>query len=164
MLDLYWTLARPLLFKLDVETAHNRVIGALGRTPRAARRTLSALAGPPADGLALSLGPLRLGGPIGLAAGLDKDGEAVEVWPALGFGFVEIGTVTAHPQPGNPKPRCFRLVDEGALINRMGFNNAGSEALAGRLLDLKERGRWPAVPVAPAAAARRMAQAHRGPR
>jgi dihydroorotate dehydrogenase len=76
---------------------------------------------------------VRWRNPVGLAAGLDKDGVAIPFWAALGFGAVEVGTVTAHPQPGNPRPRLFRLVDERAIVNRMGFNNLGSEALARRL-------------------------------
>jgi dihydroorotate dehydrogenase len=71
--------------------------------------------------------------PIGLAAGFDKDAVAVDKWAGLGFGFVEVGTVTWHPQPGNPKPRMFRLPAERALINRLGFNNSGAEAMARRL-------------------------------
>jgi dihydroorotate dehydrogenase len=90
---------------------------------------------------------LTLRGPIGLAAGLDKDGEAITFWPSLGFGFIEIGTVTALAQAGNPQPRLFRLKNERALINRMGFNNEGSEALAETLSDLRSTGRWPDVPV-----------------
>ena len=147
MLDLSWRLLRPLLFSLDAETAHRLTLGALGAAPRLAAGLLSALAGAPSPALARRLGPLTLASPVGLAAGLDKDGEAIEVWPALGFGFVEIGTVTALPQPGNPRPRLFRLRPERALINRMGFNNHGSEALAARLRRLRESGRWPSVPV-----------------
>jgi dihydroorotate dehydrogenase len=76
---------------------------------------------------------IRFPGPVGLAAGMDKNGIALPAWRALGFGFVEVGTVTAHPQPGNEKPRLFRLVESEAVINRMGFNNLGSAALADRL-------------------------------
>jgi dihydroorotate dehydrogenase len=76
---------------------------------------------------------VRFPNPVGLAAGMDKNGVALGAWPALGFGFVEVGTVTAHAQPGNDKPRVFRLRDSEAVINRMGFNNAGAAALAERL-------------------------------
>jgi dihydroorotate dehydrogenase len=86
---------------------------------------------------------VRFPNPVGLAAGLDKDGQALLAWPALGFGFVEVGTVTQHAQRGNDKPRLFRLPDSEAVINRMGFNNAGAEALRGRLRRLDERGRLP---------------------
>jgi dihydroorotate dehydrogenase len=85
--------------------------------------------------------------PIGLAAGLDKNGVALPAWAALGFGFIEIGTVTATAQPGNPKPRIFRLPAQQALINRLGFNNDGADTIAKRLGKLRESGRWPAVPV-----------------
>jgi dihydroorotate dehydrogenase len=90
---------------------------------------------------------LNFSNPIGLAAGLDKNGVALPAWAALGFGFIEIGTVTAQAQPGNPKPRIFRLPAEQALINRLGFNNDGADAIAQRLARLRESGRWPAVPV-----------------
>jgi dihydroorotate dehydrogenase len=76
---------------------------------------------------------VRFPGPVGLAAGMDKDGRALRAWPAFGFGFVEVGTVTWHAQPGNPRPRLFRLPASEAVINRMGFNNGGAEALAARL-------------------------------
>jgi len=129
---------RPALFRLgggDPETAHEwtlRRLAALSRRP-AALATLRARYAVPA--------PRRVFGvdfpnPVGLAAGMDKDGAALPAWPALGFGFVEVGTVTRHPQPGNPRPRLFRLPDSGAVINRMGFNNAGAEALAQRLRTL----------------------------
>ncbi len=85
--------------------------------------------------------------PIGLAAGLDKNGVAIPAWAALGFGFIEIGTVTAKAQPGNPKPRIFRLPEQQALINRLGFNNDGADAIAERLRRLRSSGRWPSVPV-----------------
>jgi dihydroorotate dehydrogenase len=78
---------------------------------------------------------------------LDKNGVALPAWAALGFGFIEIGTVTAKAQPGNPKPRIFRLPGQQALINRLGFNNDGADAIAERLGRLRRSGRWPAVPV-----------------
>ena len=82
---------------------------------------------------------LRFRNPVGLGAGFDKDGLAIGGWAALGFGFVELGTVTPRPQPGNPRPRLFRLPRDRALVNRMGFNNAGAEALAGRIADARPR-------------------------
>lgn len=82
---------------------------------------------------------LKFRNPVGLAAGFDKDAKYIEVMEALGFGFVEIGTVTPMPQPGNDKPRLFRLVQDKAVINRMGFNNQGADVIAARLRDLKER-------------------------
>ncbi len=96
---------------------------------------------------AVSVCGLRFANPVGLAAGLDKNGLAIPFWPTLGFGFIEVGTVTAHPQPGNPHPRLFRIPSERALINRMGFNNHGSEALAHRLRRLRASDKWPSVPV-----------------
>lgn len=85
--------------------------------------------------------------PIGLAAGMDKNAIALPAWEALGFGFIEIGTITAQAQPGNPAPRLFRYPRQQALINRMGFNNDGAAAVARRLEKLKISGRWPRIPV-----------------
>ncbi len=90
---------------------------------------------------------LNFPNPVGLAAGFDKDAEALPAWEALGFGFVEVGTVTALPQPGNPPPRCFRYPTLKALVNRMGFNNEGADTVAARLDHLKQSGRWPGIPV-----------------
>src|SRR5207253_7148315 len=84
---------------------------------------------------------------VGLAAGLDKNGVALPAWEALGFSFVEIGTVTSEPQPGNPRPRIFRYPKQKALINRLGFNNDGAETIANRLAELRDRGGWPGIPV-----------------
>jgi dihydroorotate dehydrogenase len=83
---------------------------------------------------------LHFQNPVGLAAGLDKEAEAVPAWQRMGFGFIEVGTVTALPQPGNPRPRLFRLPADGAIINRMGFNNTGAEAMGVRLERLRARG------------------------
>lgn len=109
-----------------------RRLSALSRTPGALAvlRARYAVAAP------RTVFGVRFPNPVGLAAGMDKDGVALPAWPALGFGFVEVGTVTAYPQPGNPRPRLFRLPDSEAVINRMGFNNAGAEALAARLAAL----------------------------
>jgi dihydroorotate dehydrogenase len=82
-----------------------------------------------------------------LAAGLDKNGVALSAWEALGFSFVEIGTVTAQAQPGNPRPRIFRYPEQNALINRLGFNNDGAEVVANHLTELRDRGGWPGIPV-----------------
>ena len=78
---------------------------------------------------------------------MDKDARALPAWEALGFGFIEVGTVTALPQPGNPKPRCFRHPESRVLVNRMGFNNEGADIISKRLARLKASGRWPSVPV-----------------
>lgn len=115
-----------LLRTLDPETAHQLAIKALQVTP---------LPAPPTDDpvLRTRVGRLDLPNPVGLAAGLDKNGEALHGLARLGFGFVECGSVTPLAQPGNPKPRLFRLYEDRAIINRMGFNNAGLDAFAGRL-------------------------------
>ncbi|WP_184537368.1 quinone-dependent dihydroorotate dehydrogenase [Micromonospora polyrhachis] len=131
-------LVRPVLFRLgggDAETAHRwttRRLAGLSRRPAA----LAALRSRYAVSAPRTVFGVDFPNPVGLAAGMDKDGHALPAWPALGFGFVEVGTVTAHAQPGNPRPRLFRLPTSTAVINRMGFNNAGAEALAGRLAAL----------------------------
>ncbi len=124
---------RPVLFRLgggDAEAAHDftlRRLSALGARPRALLRRRYAVHNP------VDVFGVRFPNPVGLAAGMDKNGVALPAWPALGFGFVEVGTVTAHAQPGNDRPRLFRLPGSEAVINRMGFNNAGAAALAARL-------------------------------
>lgn len=143
LLDTLWRVARPLLFRMDPERAHELTFRGLPLvTPVVATMRLR-----PDPILRRTVGPLSWGGPVGLAAGLDKDGVAIPLWAALGFGAVEVGTVTGQAQPGNPRPRLFRLVEERALINRMGFNNRGAVALSARLARLREAGRWPTVPV-----------------
>jgi dihydroorotate dehydrogenase len=116
----------------DPEVAHTRTLAALARLGHwpGAVAALARYFGPPAPRTVFGV---RFPNPVGLAAGMDKDGTALPAWPALGFGFVEVGTVTRHAQPGNPRPRLFRLPASEAVINRMGFNNAGAEALAARL-------------------------------
>jgi dihydroorotate dehydrogenase len=124
---------RPVLFRVgggDAEAAHEftlRRLARLGPRPLALLRRRYATAEP------VEVFGVRFPNPVGLAAGMDKNGVALPAWPALGFGFVEVGTVTAHAQPGNDRPRLFRLRDSEAVINRMGFNNAGAAALAERL-------------------------------
>jgi dihydroorotate dehydrogenase len=138
----YSRLARPVLFRLgggDAEAAHEwtlRRLATLSRHP-AALRAVRRLA---PKGTPRTVFGLTFPNPVGLAAGLDKDGRALAAWPSLGFGFVEVGTVTAVAQPGNPRPRMFRLPAEEAVINRMGFNNAGAAALAARLAALRPLG------------------------
>ena len=146
MKNLYERLVRPLLFSLEPEAAHHFAIASLRRVSQfdPALRALKQFT-PPSRPKALF--GLNFPNPIGLAAGLDKNGVALPAWAALGFGFIEIGTVTAMPQPGNPKPRIFRLPEQQALINRLGFNNDGAEAIAKRLSRLHGSGRWPGVPV-----------------
>ncbi|HEV2860677.1 MAG TPA: quinone-dependent dihydroorotate dehydrogenase [Pyrinomonadaceae bacterium] len=131
---LYRSILRPLLFRLPPETAHELALHALtagfgaGAARRAARRRLAR----PLFGELRRFG-LRFENPVGVAAGFDKNGVAAHALAALGFGFVEVGTVTRLAQPGNPRPRLFRLPLDRALINRLGFNNAGAAALAERL-------------------------------
>ena len=120
-----YTLARPLLFGLDPEQAHELMLGALSRLQRTPLECL--MAQTRVDDPVLLAG-LRFANRIGLAAGLDKNGRCIDAFAAMGFGSVEVGTVTPLPQSGNPKPRVFRLTEAEALINRLGFNNDGLEA------------------------------------
>lgn len=128
----YLTILRPLLFRLNAEAAHNLAMFAItrgiirGRLLRDPRLRVSAMG-------------LEFPNPLGLAAGFDKNALAVERWAGFGFGFAELGTVTSRPQPGNPKPRLFRFPEQKAVVNRMGFNNEGSEAVARRLAGTKAR-------------------------
>ena len=140
-MDIYQAAIRPLLFsglKADPEWLHRQVMGNLKRLDQMGDR-------PPARWVRHSLQQafcfshpclqqtlwgLTFANPIGLAAGFDKDGVAAGIWADFGFGFAELGTVTCHAQPGNPTPRLFRLVQDGAVLNRMGFNNRGAAALA----------------------------------
>lgn len=131
--------ARPLLFRLgggDPEGAHEWTLKRLEQLSRwqGLVRVLHRRYGAP--GAACTVFGLRFPSPVGLAAGADKDGRALPAWHGLGFGFVEVGTVTRHSQPGNPRPRLFRLPASEAIINRMGFNNRGADALATRLAAL----------------------------
>ncbi len=128
-----YALARPLLFTLDAETAHGLTIRALktGLLPPAPR---------PDPILATQVAGLALPSPLGLAAGFDKNAEVPDAVLRMGFGFAEVGTITPLPQTGNPKPRMFRLVEDGAVINRLGFNNHGLAAALVRLKARKRRG------------------------
>lgn len=138
----YERFVRPLLFVLDPESAHHFAIASLRRASDVdlALRPLNAFRPPPQP---KELFGLHFPNPLGLAAGFDKNGVALPAWAALGFGFVEIGTVTAKSQAGNPKPRIFRLPAQNAIINRLGFNNEGADLIAARLRKLKRSGRWP---------------------
>ena len=123
---LAFPLARPILHRLDAERAHDLTLAVLKRLP--------AMAPPPADpSLAVGAFGLDFANPLGLAAGFDKNAEVPDAMLAMGFGFVEVGTLTPRPQDGNPRPRLFRLEADGAVINRMGFNNGGHAAARARL-------------------------------
>ncbi|MCK9262111.1 MAG: quinone-dependent dihydroorotate dehydrogenase [Azoarcus sp.] len=129
-----YNIARPLLFSLDAETAHEFTLASLhlaGRVLPAAKPTVAE----PVEVMGLSF-PNR----IGLAAGLDKNGEAIDGLALIGFGFIEIGTITPRPQPGNPRPRMFRLPEVRGIINRMGFNNHGVDTLVANVQHAKFKG------------------------
>jgi dihydroorotate dehydrogenase len=120
-----YALARNLLFRLDAEHAHELSLGLFRRFPQLSTAPFRcAVAADP-----VCLFGIEFPNRVGLAAGLDKNGECLPAWQALGFGFVEVGTVTPRPQPGNPKPRMFRLPAQQAIINRLGFNNKGVDYL-----------------------------------
>lgn len=128
-----YSLIRPALFALDAERAHGLALAALKLMPGGKAQE----GGGP---LSSSIAGLTFPNPLGLGAGFDKDGEVPDAALGLGFGFTEIGSVTPLPQPGNPKPRLFRLAEDRAVINRMGFNNKGGAAAAARLLARRARG------------------------
>ncbi len=143
-MDIYQLAVRPLLFsalKADPEAVHKQSLALLHSIDSTPRSPLSKLAKASFQQyfcrsdrkLEQSVFGLNFPNPVGLAAGFDKDGIAAGLWQYLGFGFAELGTVTYHPQPGNPQPRLFRLPQDRAALNRMGFNNLGSEAMAAAL-------------------------------
>jgi dihydroorotate dehydrogenase len=137
---IYERVFRSLLFAFDPETAHQMALAFL-------KFAGSALPKPADASKPISEFDLQFRHRIGLAAGFDKNGVALPAWEALGFAFAEIGTVTAQPQPGNPRPRIFRYSRQQALINRLGFNNDGADVIAERLGRLGALGRWPRIPV-----------------
>jgi dihydroorotate dehydrogenase len=127
-----YRLLRPALFMLDAERAHRLALAAL---------KLAGSAAPPEPGpVAVDAAGLDFPNPLGIAAGFDKDGEVPDALLGLGFGFAEVGSITPLPQGGNPRPRLFRLIEDRAVINRMGFNNGGGEEAARRLAARKRRG------------------------
>jgi dihydroorotate dehydrogenase len=140
----YQSAVRPILFSLDAEFAHERTLEMLsvaGKLPFVSSHQAFTHAR-----LRACVAGIEFPNPIGLAAGCDKNGKAIPIWPRFGFGFVEVGTITAQPQPGNPRPRVFRLPSEKALINRLGFNGEGSTVVANRLALLR-RGRPLPIPL-----------------
>ncbi|HET8748909.1 MAG TPA: quinone-dependent dihydroorotate dehydrogenase [Ramlibacter sp.] len=126
-----YALARPFLFGLDAEAAHELTLGTLARLNATPLQRVWRNAFVPDP---IELAGLRFPNRIGLAAGLDKNARCIDALGAMGFGFVEVGTVTPRPQPGNPRPRIFRLPQADALINRLGFNNDGLDAFVGNVL------------------------------
>jgi dihydroorotate dehydrogenase len=143
----YQNFFRPLLFKKDSERAHALILRQLafaGRRKFTRNLVEKFFAAPE---LPIELFGLKFPNPVGVAAGMDKNADAVPIWEKLGFGFCELGGVTWHAQTGNPKPRMFRAVADEAVINRMGFNNCGAEILAQKLCDWKNSNRWPKHPV-----------------
>lgn len=132
-----YALLRTLLFRLDAETSHNLSLNAMSLLHRA---HLLGLLAPKIPDAPVTVMGIRFPNPLGLAAGLDKNGDHVDALGRLGFGFVELGTVTPRPQPGNPKPRLFRLVQKEAIINRMGFNNKGVAHLLQQVRKAKYKG------------------------
>ena len=127
-----YRLARPVLFTLDPERAHGLAIAAL--------RALPGRPAPTGGPLEIRVAGLAFPNPVGMAAGFDKDGEVPDALLGQGFGFAEVGSITPRPQAGNPQPRLFRLAEDGAVINRMGFNNGGAVAAAARLAARERRG------------------------
>jgi dihydroorotate dehydrogenase len=139
-MNFYADVLRPLAFRKDPEWVHERAMEWISRGFGSGRWLVGDI---PHDArLAQSIAGITFPNPIGLAAGFDKDGRAVNHWHRFGFGFAEIGTVTAHGQPGNECPRLFRLPEDIALINRMGFNNSGADAMATRLAEA-----FPKIPI-----------------
>lgn len=136
---IYKPLLKPLLFKLNAEKAHELAVSLASRTHHSAwlQKLVSAIYNQSYAGLEQKLFGLTFPNPIGLAAGFDKNGTTPLAMQALGFGFVEVGSITAKPSPGNPRPRAFRLPDDRSLINRMGLNNEGADVITERLSGLK---------------------------
>src|SRR5262245_43596045 len=144
---LYGRVIRPILFTQDAELAHERTTRTLSWVSRAeiVCDAVESIFGAPS--LPVDLFGLRFPIQVGLAACMDNHADAVPALAALGFVFSELGGVTWHAQPGNPQPRLFRAVPEEAIVNRMGFNNPGAEALAAKLAQWRASGRWPNHPV-----------------
>src|SRR6185437_10755316 len=143
----YRNALRPILFSQDAESIHNRTMGWLNWAWRheVVCEAMRSFLGAPE--LPVELFGLKFPNPVGLAAGMDKNANAWPAWAAMGFGFTDLGAATWHAQPGNPQPRVFRAIAEEAIVNRMGFNNRGAEAIAEKLVDWKKLGRWPKHPV-----------------
>jgi len=143
---IYKTFLRPLLFLGDAEKTHEQTLAILSKLGFL-EGALESIYRVEDERLQVKIGSLTFPNPVGLAAGFDKNGRAIRTWPGFGFGFMEIGAVTAHPQPGNPKPRLFRLPKDQALINRLGFNNDGAEKIGNRLKTPKKNSKPARIPL-----------------
>jgi dihydroorotate dehydrogenase len=143
---IYKSLVRPLLFRKDPEDSHERILCLLARLEMFSE-VLEGFYQVEDERLVVKLGALTFPNPVGLAAGFDKNALAPKMLSAFGFGFMEVGAITAQAQPGNPKPRLYRLPEDDALINRLGFNNEGAAAIAKRLERLRVRGKRPKIPL-----------------
>ncbi|MGE5220226.1 MAG: quinone-dependent dihydroorotate dehydrogenase [Chloroflexota bacterium] len=143
---LYKSVIRPLLFRKDPEASHEMMLALLAKAERIAG-LIEKLYRVEDKRLAVTVGPLRFGNPVGLAGGFDKNAIAPKAIASFGFGFMEIGAVTAQAQPGNPKPRLYRLPEDHALINRLGFNNEGAAAIAAKFERMAARGGRPDIPI-----------------
>ena len=143
---LYKSLLRPLLFQKDPESSHEMILRLLARLEFLSG-VLEEFYKLEDERLIVKVGPLTFLNPVGLAAGFDKNALAPKTISAFGFGFMEVGAITAQGQPGNPKPRLYRLPEDDALINRLGFNNEGAAAIASKLERLRARGGWPKIPL-----------------
>lgn len=141
-----YKLFRPLLFSMPPETVHHATLAGL-KFSKPLLPLLSLFLTSKDSRLERKVFGLRFPNPVGLAAGLDKNGELADTWGKIGFGFAELGTFTALPQQGNEPPRVFRVPPQKALINRMGFPNVGAEVVAFHLKRLKQSGRWPSIPI-----------------
>lgn len=144
---LYRNVIRRALFTQNPEEIHcltMKILGMVSRSPRTCRLLENYFGSPE---LPVDLFGLKFPNPLGLAAGMDKTAEALPAWFMLGYGFCELGAVTWIPQPGNPKPRMFRAISSGGIINRMGFNNEGAAAMAEKLEKWRAMGLWPHHPV-----------------
>lgn len=136
--SLYKSCIRPIIFKFNPETAHNMIMGQMRFMSKS--KLLTAMISQNVASKPVKVMGIDFPNPVGLAAGLDKDGEAIDAFGALGFGFIEVGTVTPKPQPGNDKPRLFRIIPKKAIINRMGFNNHGVDNLVENIKKSRYKG------------------------
>jgi dihydroorotate dehydrogenase len=143
---LYKSIIRPLLFRKDPEESHEMILALMAKA-----EVFSAILGKfynvDDPRLAVKIGSLAFSNPVGLAGGFDKNALAPRTIASFGFGFMEIGAITAEAQPGNPRPRLYRLPEDDALINRLGFNNEGAAAIAAKLERMRARGRLPQIPL-----------------